>query len=152
VLRKHTRSKLNRGTNKVETPDQASLGTELFYQSPSMPKVSRNLALFENLKEESWFSVSMAILNRHHFFVCNGTFPKAKLRQFRGDILRPRLIDLFKSKKKIQLLVMKPKNRQFLHKSKIGSLKKYFVTHSSVCNRIETTPNVIIISIIFRES
>ena len=55
-------------------------------------------------------------------------------------------------RKKIQLLVMKQKNRQFLHKSKIGSLKKYFVTHYSVCNRIETTPNVIIISIIFRES
>jgi len=30
---------LNRGTNKVQTPDQASLGTELFYQSPSMPNV-----------------------------------------------------------------------------------------------------------------
>ena len=97
---KHTRSKLNRGTNKVQTPDQASLGTELFYQSPSIPKVSRNLALFENLKEESWFSVSIEILNRYHFFVCNGTFPKAKLRQFRGDILRPRLVDLFKSRKK----------------------------------------------------
>ena len=95
VSRKHTRSKLNRGTNKVQTPDQASLGTELFYQSPSMPKVSRNLALFENLKEESWFSVSMEILNRYHFFVCNGTFPKAKLCQFRGGILRPRLVDLF---------------------------------------------------------
>ena len=93
VSRKHTRSKLNRGTNKVQTPDQASLGTELFYQSPSMPKVSRNL--FENLKEELWFSVSMTILNRYHFFVGNGTFPKAKLRQFRGDILRPRLVDLF---------------------------------------------------------
>ena len=68
-----------------------------------MPKVSRNLALFENLKEESWFSVSMAILNRYHFFVCNGTFPKAKLRQFRGDILRPRLVDLFYSKKNTAL-------------------------------------------------
>ena len=30
VSRKHTRSKLNRGTNKVETPDQASLGTNYF--------------------------------------------------------------------------------------------------------------------------
>jgi len=141
VSRKHTRSKLNRGTNKVQIPDQASLGTELFYQSPSMPKVSRNLTLFESLKEESWFSVSMAILNQYHFFVCNGTFPKAKLRQLRGEILRQRLVDLFYSKK-IQLLVMKQKNRQFLHKSKIGSLKKYFVTHSSVCNRIQTTPNL----------
>ena len=117
-----------------------------------MPKVSRNLALFENLKEESWFSVSMTILNRYHFFVCNGTFPKAKLRQLRGDILRPRLVDPFLFEKKIQLLVMKPKNRQFLHRSKTGSLKKYFVTHSSACNRIQTTPNVIIISIMFRES
>jgi len=90
--------KMNRGTNKVQTPDQTSLGTEIFYRSPSMPKVSRNLALFANLKEELWFSVSITILNRYHFFVCNGTFSKAKLRQFRGDILRPRLVDLFYSK------------------------------------------------------
>ena len=85
VLQKHTRSELTRGTNKIQTPNQASLGTGLFYQSPSMPKVWRNLALFKNLKEELWFSVSMTILKQYHFFVHNGTFPKAKLCQFRGD-------------------------------------------------------------------
>jgi len=118
-----------------------------------MAKVSQNLALFENLKEELWFSVSMTFSFSTDITSLSAMVPSQKQNYANPEetFLDQCWLTFF-IRKKIQLLVMKPKNRQFLHRRKIGSLTEYFVTHSSVCNRIQTTPKVIIISIILRES
>jgi len=82
LLKKHNTNFKHSNLREGETGAEAQMEAEY---------VIHVISTFSTVTE----AVSMTILNRYHFFVCNGTFPKAKLRQLRGDILRPRLVDPF---------------------------------------------------------